>query len=327
MNFSFQKQPPMRKVILALLPIVILSIYFYGWYVLFVDLLSIFTAVVTEWLFVKNKKNGKISEAAVVTGLLLALTLPPTIPSFIVVIASSFAIVFGKMAFGGFGFNIFNPALVGRAFVYIAFPSYLTNRWMAAADFKNFPGGFAFWHYLPEGSSITSATPLIAFREGASNLNILDKLLLGNINGSFQNLGSTIGLGGGSIGESSAILIIIAGLYLIIKKIANWKPVVAFLGSYFVFNFIFHIVSPLKVPDPLFGILSGGILFGAFFMITDPVSLARTTIGQGIYGIFVGFFTFLIRFYSLFPDGVMFAILLGNMFNPLVDYIVNSLKK
>ena len=143
----FQKQPPMRKVCIALFPALAGSIYFFGWVSLAIVSLSILTCVITEWLFVR-KKDGKVSEAVFVTGMLFGLALPPTIPLYMVVLGAIFAITFGKMAFGGFGANIFNPALVGRAFLYITFPIHMTNRWIPAADFLQFPGGFSAWRFF-----------------------------------------------------------------------------------------------------------------------------------------------------------------------------------
>ena len=178
---EFQKQPQMRKVILALVLPLIGSIFFFGWVSLFIVTLSIMTCVFTEWLFVHRKK-GKISEAAFVTGLLFGLILPPTIPFTMVILGAAFAIVFGKMAFGGFAANIFNPAMVGRAFIYITFPVHMTARWIPAAEFSGFPGGFFLWrtlNTLPGVSAITSATPSHAYRAGATTLPSILQLFLG----------------------------------------------------------------------------------------------------------------------------------------------------
>ena len=324
MVIKTQKQLVMRKVIYSLFPAILGAVFFFGWYSLIVILTSLITCYITEWLFVR-KKNGAVSEAALVTAILFALTLPPTIPLFMVVLGASFGIIFGKMAFGGFGGNIFNPALVGRAFIYIAFPIHMTNRWIPASDWKDFPGGLISWQVFTD--SITRATPLSAFREGADINSFLLKLIMGNISGSFENLGETMKIGGGSIGETSALLIACGGVYLLIKKIANWKVIVSFFSFFLLFSLIFHSFYPEKTASPLIGIFSGGIIFGGFYMITDPVSMSKTNIGQWIYGAVVAFITLLIRSFSLFAGGMMFAILLGNMFNPIIDFLVTEIKK
>ncbi|MDW7681415.1 MAG: RnfABCDGE type electron transport complex subunit D, partial [bacterium] len=168
LKIKFQKQPVMRKVVYALFPAIVGSVYFFGWVSLAIVLSSIISCVLTEWLFVRGKK-GKVSEAVFVTAVLYALTLPPTLPFYMVVIGAVFGITFGKMAFGGFGNNVFNPALVGRAFVYITFPVHMTNSWVPAANFTDFPAGFTAWRFAISGdyfSSITSATPASAFKTG-----------------------------------------------------------------------------------------------------------------------------------------------------------------
>jgi len=323
----FQKQKPMRLVVYSLIPAVVGGIYFFGWISLAILLISVVTCVLTEWLFVRKQAGGKISEAALVTAVLYALTLPPTLPFYMVIIGAVFGIVFGKMAFGGFGANVFNPALVGRAFVYITFPIQMTNRWLPAANFSDFPGGFAAWRFLitsQEMSVITSATPLTAFRDGATTLPNYLQLFLGNINGQFEKLGEMIFIGGGSIGETSALLLICGGLYLLYKKVANWKIVVSFFSSFIIFQTIFHLSVPTKAADPMFALLAGGIVLGGFFMVTDPISAAKTEPGRWIYGMLIALLTIIIRTFSLFAGGVMFAILLANMFAPIIDYGVKS---
>jgi len=328
-KLTFQKQKVMRTVVYSLLPAVIGGIYFFGWISLAIVVLSIMTCVLTEWMFVKGK-NGKVTEAVFVTAILYALTLPPTLPFYMVILGAVFGIVFGKMAFGGFGNNIFNPALVGRAFVYITFPIYMTNKWLPAANFSDFPGGFLTWKFFTTNdylSAITSATPMTAFRDGAASLPGYIKLFLGNINGQYEKLGEITFIGGGSIGESSALLILLGGIYITFKKIANWKIIVSFFVSFLVIQAIFYFIFPNKVADPIFGILSGGLILGGFFMVTDPVSAARTNIGRWVYGFLIALFTVIIRSFSLFAGGLMFAILLANMFAPIIDYGVTNYQK
>jgi len=326
LNFSFQKQKVMRTVVYSLMPATAGSVYFFGWRSLVIVLLSVISCVVTEWLFVRGK-NGKISEAVFVTAVLYALTLPPTLPFYMVIIGAVFGITFGKMAFGGFGNNVFNPAIVGRAFVYITFPIHMTNKWFPAANFGDFPGGFLRWQFYSTTdylSAITTATPMSAFRDGASALPGYLQLFLGNVNGQYEKLGEITFIGGGSIGETSVLLLMIGGLYLIYKKIANWKIVVSFFASFIVIQTVFFLLVPAKAADPLFGLLSGGLILGGFFMVTDPVSAARTEPGRWIYGILIGLLTVIIRTFSLFAGGLMFAILLANMFAPIIDYGIKN---
>lgn len=327
-KIKFQKQPAMRKVVQALLPAVIGAVFFFGWISLAIVLISVLTCVLTEWLFVRGN-NGKVSEAVFVTAVLYALTLPPTLPFYMVFIGAVFSVTFGKMAFGGFGNNVFNPALVGRAFVYITFPVHMTNRWLPAANFSDFPAGFASWKFSAVGNylnSITSATPTSAFKSGAVTLPGYWQLFLGNINGQFEKLGAITQIGGGSLGETSALLLLLGGLYIVFKKIANWKLVVGFFASFLILHFVFHQIFPEKVANPLFGLLSAGTLLGGFFMVTDPVSAARTEAGRLIYAVLIALLTVFIKSFSLFAGGLMFAVLLANMFGPIIDYAVKAVE-
>ena len=329
LKLKFQKQAPMRKVSYALLPALAAGVFFFGWRTLAIVLVSLFSCILTEWLFVR-KKNGKVTEAILVTALLLGLSMPPLVPLWMVALAGIFGVTFGKMAFGGFGMNIFNPAIVGRAFVYITFPVQLANQWIPAATFKAFPGGFMAWTYTISGKlsdAITSATPLSAFRDNASVVPNYWQLFIGNISGQFEKMGEMTLIGGGSVGETSAMLLTLGGMFLLYKKIANWKPVVSFFSSFLLLQTILHYVSPEKVADPLFGLLSGAMVFAGFYMITDPVSMTKTDIGRWIYGAIAGTMTVVIRSYSLFAGGITFAILLANMFGPIVDYYVKAAQK
>jgi len=325
-KIEFQKQKIMRSVIYALTPAIISGIYFFGWRVLAIILTSVITCVLTEWSFVRVQ-GTKVSEAIIVTAILFALSLPPTIPFYMVVLGGIFGVSFGKMAFGGFGNNVFNPALVCRAFLYITFPIHMTNRWIPAANFSEFPGGFAMWRFFSGGnnlSAITSATPNIAFKDGASSLPDYLQLFLGNINGHYEKLGELTLIGGGSIGETSALLLLIGGLYIVFKKVANWKPAVSFFATYFITTALLHLLVPVKAPDPLYSLLAGSAILGGFFMVTDPVSAARTDTGRWIYGALIAILAIVIKTFSLFAGGLMFAILLGNMFAPIIDYAVRN---
>ncbi len=330
LKIQFLKQNAMRTVVNSLALVLVGSIYFFGWRSLVTVIVSIISCVLTEWMFVKNKTPGKVSEAAFVTAVLYGLILPPTMPFYMVILGAIFGISFGKMAFGGFGMNVFNPALVGRAFVYITFPIHSTARWIPAAGFSDFPGGLITWLYSPlenSVSAITSATSLSAFRDGATTLPGLWQLFLGNIHGQFDKLGEITLIGGGSVGETSVLLISLGGMYMLYKKVANWKIVASFFGSFIIFQALFHYLYPDKVGNSLFGLFAGGVVFAGFYMTTDPISAARTEVGKVICPALIALLTILIRAFSLFAGGVMFAILLTNTFTPIIDYAVNSVQK
>ena len=301
MKKIFMKQKNMQNMLLALIPILIWSVFIFGWRVLAVFAVSNLFAMLTEYLFIRQKKNGKISQAVFVTGTLLALSLPPTIPFWMVAVGAVIAILFGKMVFGGFGMNVFNPAMVGRTFLYVSFANAMTVHWLK--PFIKLPGGFA--SYL-NSAQLTSATPIITFRESGV-MESISNLFFGKVSG--------------SIGETSALLILVAAIYLIYTKTAKWQVMLATLIGFSLFTILFYKQSPLPF------ILSGGMLFGTVFIITDPVTLPRNNIAVWIYGGLVGFLTVFIRKFSLFAEGFMFAILLANTFMPVIEYGLNNLKK
>lgn len=290
----------MDRVLIALLPIILFSVFLFGWRVLALILVSNIFAFLTEFMFIRHKKDGKVSMAAFVTATLLALTCPPTLPYWIMAVGAIVAITFGKMVYGGFGMNIFNPAIVGRTFIYVSFPNVMTVSWQI--PFSTFPGGLAEW---TNSAAITAATPMINFNATGS-MESVSRLFLGVIPG--------------SVGETSALLILLAALYLLITKTAKWQPMLSLIISFLFFNLLFY------RSDPLPFLLSGGILFGAVFMITDPVSMPKNRISVWIYGVLVGFLTVFIRRFSLFTEGFMFALLMGNTFMPIIDFTLNKAK-
>jgi len=294
------KQTIMAKVLYSLVPIILFSIYLFGWRILAVLIISNLSAFFTEYLFIRKKKAGKVSMAVFVTGTLLALTLPPTIPLWIAAVGSIVGITFGKMVFGGFGMNMFNPAIVGRTFIYVSFPNAMTVNWLI--PLTKFPGGFAIWQ---NKTLLTAATPIIEFKKNG---------ILPDLTNAFA------GLIPGSLGETSALLIILAAIYLLVTKTAKWQAMLSTLISFTLFTVLFYGQNPLPF------ILTGGILFGTVFMITDPVSMPKNKQAIWIYGILVGFLTVFIRRLSLFTEGFMFALLLGNTFMPIIEYSLNRFK-
>lgn len=298
----------MRTVIISLIPIIIASTYFFGLRVLTLLLVVTIFGVATEYIFEKFS-GRKISEAVFVSCILYTLTLPPTTPYWIAVVGIIFGLFFGKLVFGGFGRNVFNPALVARAFVYISFPNQLTIEWSESA----FGGIGALGTYLTDSiEAITEATPMLIFRETGTMVETID-LLMGNV--------------AGSIGETSAILIILAAIYLIYKKVASWEIMAGCLIGFVVLNSILFAFGLGTIPNTLFAILSGGFLFGTVFMATDPISAPKTKEGKWIFGIMVGAISVIIRGFSLFAGGMMFAILIANTFVCILDEGIKAFKK
>jgi len=305
---KFMKQDLMRRVIYALIPIILASIYYFGWRVIPLMISTSFFGVMAEWSF-KRSTGKPVSEAVFVTSILFVLTLPPKTPYWVAAVGIIFGIVFGKEVFGGFGRNVFNPALVGRAFVYVSFPKFLTIEWTAPIRDSIF-GGFT--RYIgPTIDTVSTATPMLTFRSTGQMMEYSD-LLFGNISG--------------SLGETSAILIILAGAYLLYTKTAHKESMLGVLIGFLGMTLVFNVLSISQVPNPIFGFLSGGILFSAVFMATDPISAPKTKEARWIYGIMIGSITVIIRGFALFAGGVMFAILIGNSFAPLLDESVKALK-
>lgn len=306
-DIQFMKQMMMRKVIYSLIPIVLAGIYFFGWRVLALLLVVTFFGCLTEWVFVR-RTTKKITEAVLVTGVLYTLTLPPSTPYWVAVIGIIFGVLFGKMVFGGFGKNPFNPALVGRAFVYVNFPKYLTAQWSVPAEGPL--GGFG-TYMTGTIDAITEATPLLIFRASGETFSWL-RVAFGNISG--------------SIGETSAVLIILAGIYLIYTKTAAKETIFSVIIGALAMNTLFYVLGFSQVPHPVYGLLAGGLMFGAVFMATDPISSPKTFEGRIFYGLLIGIITVVIRAFALFAGGIMFAILVGNTFAPIIDEAVKALK-
>ncbi|MCG8539180.1 MAG: RnfABCDGE type electron transport complex subunit D [Clostridia bacterium] len=307
-EISFMKQKLMTKVIYSLIPLILASVYFFGWRSLVLLIWVSALGIIVEWLF-QRKSSKKVSQAVLVTSILYTLTLPPSTPFWVAGLGIIFGIIFGKEVFGGFGRNVFNPALVARAFVYVCFPKYLTLQWSSASN--SLLGGFGV--YLTEPIDVLShSTPMLIFRESGAMASYFD-LLWGNVSG--------------SLGETSGILIIISAVYLIYTKTASFETIIGMTVGFTGLSSILHFSGISQVPNPLFGILSGGFLFGAVFMATDPISSPRTKEGRWIYGVIIGIVAVIIRGFALFAGGVMFAILIGNTFAPIIDESVKHYKK
>ncbi len=287
----------MRDVVIALLPAVLVSVLFYGWSELLVLGVSVASCVLLEFLITKYllKKTCTICDfSAVVTGILLALNLPATTPWWVVFIGALVAIGIAKMTFGGLGQNLFNPAIVGRIFLLISFPTYMTN-WEKPAGFINVDG-------------YSGATPLGLVSEGGvsaiADLDYIDML--------FINIG-------GSAGEISAIALLLGFIYLLVRKVIKPYITLSILATVALFSGIFWAVNPDLYTGPVFNLLTGGLLLGSIFMATDYVTSPMSNLGGIIYGVGIGLITMLIRYFGAYPEGVSFAILIMNSVVPLIN--------
>lgn len=344
------KQPVNRKVVYALLPVVVAGVFFWGWRSLAVVGVSVLTCFAVEAAFTWPKKQA-VSEAALTTGTILGLILPPTMPFLMVILGAGFGIVFGKMVFGGFGRNIFNPAMTGRCFLYVCFPLMMTGAVWYDSFFEldnaagSFPGGFVRWsRAYPEdtpGREIV-LREIGFFGKVQPNIDgITEASPLAATFGPKDYLPMAFGDRAGSIGEVFTVLIALSGAYLLITRTADYRLTFGFLlgilGSATLFWAIGQAKPDLVVggkdsilskgfPTPFNPIFGGATMFVAVFMITDPISGAKTPAGKWIYAALVGVLTILIRTFSIWTAGAMFATLIGNMFVSLIDYSVTSLK-
>jgi len=326
------KQPAMRRVLLALLPCVAGGIYFFGWRSLFLIVWAAAIGLVVEYIFTRRRREP-VSAAVFVTTTLFALVMPPTVPLHVLTIGVVFAVMFTKEIFGGFGRNIFNPALAGRCFVYICFPVALTATWAPAAASPW--GALNLWTTASSPNAVTGATPLANLKAGKIVLG-MDKAARFDIPFEIEE-GQTarvhkkallrallFGRISGTMGVTSALLISIGGLYLFWTKTANRTIIVTLIVTYAALSQILHSFGVAPVPTAWTAVLGGGFLLGAFFMATDPVSSPKTNLARIIYAIIIGVCTVVIRNFSIFNGGLMFSILIGNMFAPILDYAVRA---
>lgn len=293
----------MSLVITALLPCFAAAFYFFGWRILLMLLVSYSAGGAAEVLFAIVRKE-EINEGFLVSGFIFPLTLPPQTPLWLVAVGIIFGIVIGKEIFGGTGRNLFNAALVGRCLLVLGYPQIIGASWMSPAK------GWTGYLLNPQSlyqtpDAISSATPLVLAKNG--QLTSLLDLFIGRVSG--------------SVGETSVVAILIGGILLMLLGIASYRTVLSLLLSFTGLSFILHSVAPEVASPPLFNLLSGGILFGAFFMATDPVSSPITTSGKWVYGSLIGIVAILIRTFSGYVEGAMFAILFGNICAPLIDEV------
>lgn len=296
----------MYGVIIALMPALAASLWYFGLGALIVTLTAIAACVFFEFVIQKYllKTTTSITDgSAAVTGLLLAFNLPSNLPIGIIIVGAAVAIGIGKMSFGGLGNNPFNPALVGRVFLLISFPVQMTSWPLPGASRLS---------YL---DAQTGATPLSVLKEGlASGKPISD--IMAEVP-SYMDL--FVGNMGGSAGEVAGLALIIGLIFMLLRKIITWHIPLAVVGTIAVFTGTLHFIDPQAYACPMFHILTGGVLLGAIYMATDYASSPMSKNGMLLYGIGIGVITVLIRVYGAYPEGISFAILIMNAFTPLID--------
>lgn len=288
----------MHDVIIALTPAIVVSVLFYGWSELLILAVSVASCVLLEWAITKYmlKAPSTIGDmSAVVTGLLLAMNLPSTTPWWVVFIGALVSIGVAKMTFGGIGQNSFNPAITGRVFLLISFPTYMTD-WTV-------PQGF-----IHSSDAVSGATLLGRYAEGGV------EAVAGTdyLNTLFLNIG-------GSAGEISTLALLVGFAYLLVRKVIKPWITLSIFATIAVFSGIFWMIDPSTYTDPLFNLLAGGVVLGACFMATDYVTSPMSNLGGVIYGIGIGLLVMLIRYFGAYPEGMSFAILIMNMVVPLLN--------
>jgi Na+-translocating ferredoxin:NAD+ oxidoreductase subunit D len=296
----------MYRVVIAMIPALLWSVFVFGLDALRVTFIAVAACIAFEYLIQKYLMKVKPSitdGSALVTGILLAFNVPASLPWWIIVIGALAAMGIGKLSFGGLGNNIFNPALVGRVFLLISFPVQMTS-WPVTRQ--------------SEVDAVTSATPLGMIKEalmsGTSVSQVTEQLpgatdlLLGSISG--------------SLGEISALMLVIGGLYMVFRKVITWHIPVSIIGTVALVAAVFWLVDPQTYIHPVYHVLTGGLMLGAIFMATDMVTSPMTPKGQIIYGVGIGVITIAIRLFGAYPEGISFAILIMNAFTPLINTYV-----
>jgi electron transport complex protein RnfD len=299
----------MFGVVIALLPALFASVFYFGTGAVIVTITSIISCLTFEYLiqrFILKKPVSITDGSALVTGLLLAFNLPSNIPIIVIILGSLVAIGIAKMTFGGLGNNPFNPALVGRVFMLLSFPVQMTS-WPVPSGFNT---GYT--------DAITGATPLAIIKEGIKNGESITQLM-GKVPTTFQML---LGKMGGSMGEVAALALLIGFIYLLYKKIITWHIPVSIIGTVAIFTTILWLINPQSNASPVFHLLSGGLLLGAIFMATDYVTSPMNPKAMLLYGCGIGILTVIIRVWGSYPEGVSFAILIMNAFVPLMNVYI-----
>jgi electron transport complex protein RnfD len=316
-SHHFTTRSVMIDVIIGLVPALLAAGYFFRYYALLLVASCVLSAVATEWIcnLIRRKPNSLGDFSAVVTGLILAFSLPPAIPVWAAIIGSCFSIAIGKMVFGGLGSNIFNPAMVGRTFLTACFGMLMTT-WTVPADIDaRMPVVSA-----AMADTVTQATPLAWSKQAIKTRYLEDKTKLVSASRANSLMADMFwGRVGGCLGETSALALLLGGAYLLIRRTIQPHIPLAVLGSALIIGTVGYFVNPDAFINPLAHLMGGGMLICAFFIATDPVTAPLTTKGMWIFGIGVGSITMLIRLLGEYPEGVMYAVLLMNAVTPLID--------
>jgi Na(+)-translocating NADH:ubiquinone oxidoreductase B subunit len=302
----------MTMVIISAIPCVLAALYFFGLRFIAMIIVTYAAGLAVEVTFSIIRKES-INEGFFVTGILFPLILPPNLPLWMVALGVAFGVFIAKELFGGTGRNVFNPALVGRCFLSLAYPKAMAASWVEPSH--EIAGGLLIW-ITPSLDAVSGATPLALAKQG--EMGSIAHQLMGGVSG--------------SAGETSAILIILGGTFLLLTRVASWRTVVSMLGSFVILTAALIMGGAVDYPiSGVFGpvvwhLFAGGLLFGAFYMATDPVTGPTTNVGKWFYGITIGSTTVLIRNFTGYVEGVTFAILLGNIVAPIFDEIVIGIR-
>lgn len=291
----------MYGVLIALIPAFAFSVYQFGWSALFVTALCVVTCCLAEFFITKvmlHRPNHVLDGSAILTGALLAFNLPSNLPWWIVIVGSFVAIAVGKMAFGGLGNNIFNPALVGRVFLLISFPAQMTT-WPVAN------------HLTQAVDGETMATPLALMKNVLHGSGALADLP--------SSLDLFLGLNPGSMGEISTVALLLGLIYMLTRRIITWHIPITIIATVAAFAGILHLVNPELYASPVVHLCTGGLMLGAIFMATDYVTSPIATSGQIFFGVMIGLLTVVIRTWGAYPEGMSFAILIMNAFTPIIN--------
>jgi len=327
----------MRKLLIGLIPCIAGGVYFFGWRSLAALVFCCAVGFLCEWLFCRWRKEP-VSEAVFVTAVLFGLVMPPGVGWHVMAVGMAFAVLFSKEMFGGFGKNIFNPAIAGRCFVYICFPIALTGTWYPPAEGPL--GALGRWSTMTDDNGVstrTTATPLAHAKAGrlepvwTTGPDVVSVVPVTvsedqHIKVNVWQYWKALFLGGipGTMGVTSAGLILLGGIYLWITKTANRTIILTMIIAYPLLSEIFYQFGVRPVPQGISAMLGGGYLLAAFFMATDPVSSPRTEQAKVAYCLIICICTLVIRNFSIFNGGLMFSILIGNMFAPILDYAVKA---
>lgn len=298
----------MYGVLIALIPAFICSVVFFGMGAIIVTLTSVLACLIFEYLiqkFILKRQPTIWDGSAIITGVLLAFNVPANLPIWIILIGALVAIGIGKMSFGGLGCNIFNPALVGRVFLLISFPVQMTT-WPMAQGFNT--------SYI---DAQTGATPLALLKEAVKTGTPVNEVL--NTEGFVTYKDMLLGNMGGSLGEVAALALLVGFAFMLFRRIITWHIPVTIFATVVIFGGILHLCDPVQFVNPLFHLLTGGMMLGAIFMATDYVTSPMSTKGMIIYGVGIGVLTIIIRVFGAYPEGMSFAILIMNAFTPLIN--------